>query len=250
MRRLLCLAVFSLPGLGVVVAPGVAAADPKIPLSARTTACTTGAAPGDRAVAFTGSMPALSGTKRMMMRFALLQRRGTSGTFVPVNVPGWSWQKSDPGRPGLVFTERVDGLAAPAGYRATITFRWLDRRGHVQREVRRTTGVCEQPDPRPDLAFDALAAVPKDDTTAFYTLGVRNDGRSPAPAFAATLTIGDTVVGPLAFEPLAPDAHDEQTILGPRCAPGSTVTVRLDPGNQVDEPDETDNVVQRPCPLG
>jgi CARDB len=250
MRRLLVLTIFSLPGIGAVVVPGVAAADPKVPLSARLTTCTTGVAPTDRAATFTASMPALSGTKRMMVRFALLQRRGSLGPFVPVAVPDWGWQRSDPGRPGFVFTERIDGLMTPAGYRATVTFRWYDRRGHLQRQVRRTTGTCEQPDPRPDLAFDALAAVPKDDATAFYTLGIRNDGRSAAPAFGATLTIGGTVAGPLQFAPLEAGERDQETIIGPRCAPGSTVTVTIDPAGVVDERDEGDNVVQRPCPLG
>jgi hypothetical protein len=250
MRRLLFLTIVSLSGLGALVAPGIAGADPKLPLSARTTACTTGAAPADRAVTFTASMPALAGTKRMLMRFALQQRRGASGAFAPVAVPGWGWEKSDPGRPGFVFTERVDGLVAPAAYRVTVTFRWLDRRGRVQRETRRTTGACEQPDPRPEPAFDALAAVPKDDGTAFYTVGVRNDGGSDAPSFGATLTINGTVVGPLRFQPLVPDAHDQQTVIGPRCAPGSIVTVTIDPAGEVEERDESDNVVQRPCPLG
>ena len=111
--------------------PAHAAAD-KPALSAKTTTCTTGADDASRAAAFTGAMPAAAQTKRMQMRFVLIQRKGTGpkGAFKKVAVPGWGgWVKSDPDRQGFVFTKRVEALTAPAGYRAVITFRWLDAKG-------------------------------------------------------------------------------------------------------------------------
>jgi CARDB len=254
MRRLLILATLALPVLGAgpaaAASPAAPAVADKVALSAKVTACTTGADPAARAAAFTASMPALAQTRRMLLRFTLLQRRGATGPFKPVAVPDWGgWKKSDPGRPGFVFTERVQGLLAPAGYRATITFRWVDRRGRVQRELRRSTDVCEQPDPRPDLAFAALDGVPQDKDTAVYTVAVRNDGRSAAGPFGTTVTLGGVVAGPVAFAALAPGATAQATLVAPRCVPGDTVTVTVDAGDAVDERDETDDIVQRPCPL-
>src|ERR671937_1283690 len=75
------------------------------PLRAKLTACQTGPDAADRTATFTGSMPAIKGTKRMWMRFDL-QRRSTSGaTFTTINVPGLGvWQKSAPERSsGFVF---------------------------------------------------------------------------------------------------------------------------------------------------
>ena len=40
-------------------------------------------------------------------------------------------------RGGFVFTQRIDSLLAPAGYRAAIYFRWLDRKGRVLRMLKR-----------------------------------------------------------------------------------------------------------------
>src|SRR5690242_16936721 len=118
-------------------AHAAAAPDKAPPLAARVVTCTTGADDASRAAVFSGSMPAAAGTRRMMMRFVLQQRLGGVGAKAPfrsVKVPGWGgWEKSDPGHRGFVFTKRVEALVAPAGYRAAITFRWLDARGHVQR---------------------------------------------------------------------------------------------------------------------
>src|SRR4051794_14207004 len=84
-------------------APAPTAPSDKATLEARVTACQTAADPAARAVEFTGSMPALSGTRRMQMRFTLLQRRGGKGSFKRVAVPGWSaWETSDPYRPAFI----------------------------------------------------------------------------------------------------------------------------------------------------
>jgi hypothetical protein len=147
--------------VGVVALMGGAtahAAD-RVALSAKVAICTTGADPDARAAAFTGSMPATASSRRMQMRFQLQQRIGSStrAPFRKVAVPGWSaWVTSDPGRQGFVFTKRVEALSAPAAYRAAVTFRWLDARGHAQKTATRTTAACEEPDPRADLVLASL----------------------------------------------------------------------------------------------
>jgi hypothetical protein len=243
--------------VGVVALAGgaTAHASDRVPLSARVASCLTGADPDARAAAFTGSMPALSGTRRMQMRFGLQQRPGSSSRtrFKRVAVPSWSgWVTSDPGRQGFVFTKRVEGLTAPAAYRATVTFRWLDARGHTQKTRTRTTPVCEEPDPRADLVLASLSATALGGSgggQAAYAITVENDGLTEADPFAVTLTIDGRVSNPLTLGPIAPGAQATGSLAAPRCAPGSTITVTLDVAGTVDESVESDDVVERSCPL-
>jgi hypothetical protein len=250
MRRptLIVVLVLLASGSGAAAA---SAAD-KVTLSAKTTTCTTGADDASRAAAFTGSMPAASQTKRMLMRFALIQRKGVGpkGAFKKVAVPGWGgWEKSDPGRQGLVFTKRVEALAAPAGYRATITFRWLDGKGHIQRTTTRTTPVCEQPDPRPDLVLGGVDATSVGKSTAAYTVLIGNEGHSDAAPFAVTITVDGVVAEPVTLGPIAAGGRLTGLLAAPKCAPGSTILVTLDVASTVVESVEDDDAVQRPCPL-
>lgn len=231
---------------------GVAHASDRVSLSAKVASCLTGADPDVRSAAFTGSMPALTATKRMQMRFGLQQRLGSSpkASFKKVAVPSWNgWVTSDPGRQGFVFTKRVEALTAPAAYRATVTFRWVDARGHTQKTVTRTTPVCEQPDPRADLVLASLSATPVGNGQAAYAISVENDGLTEADPFAVTLTIDGQVSNPLTLGPIAPGAQATGSLAAPRCTPGSTITVTLDVAGTVDESVESDDVVQRSCPL-
>ncbi|WCB92719.1 hypothetical protein DSM104299_01417 [Baekduia alba] len=238
--------------LVAAAAPAWAGAADKPALGAKVTTCTTGTDPATRAAVFTGTMPAAVKTKRLQMRFALMQRLGTSAKapFKKVAVPGWSgWVTSDAGRDALVFSKRVEGLTAPAAYRAVVTFRWLDAKGHAQRTTTRTTAICDQPDPRPDLVLAGLDAAPVGKAQAAYTVSVENEGHSDADPFAVTITVGGVVSDPITLGPIAPGAQATGSLAAPRCAPGSTITVTLDVAETVDESVESDDVVERPCPL-
>jgi hypothetical protein len=249
MRRPTLIALLVLLAFGVGTAQ--AGAD-KITLSAKTTTCTTGADDASRAAAFTGAMPAGAQTKRMQMRFVLIQRKGTGpkGTFKKLAVPGWGgWVKSDPDRQGFVFTKRVEALTAPAGYRAVISFRWVDGKGHVQRTATRTTSVCEQPDPRPDLVLGGVDATATGKGTAVYTVSIANEGHADAVPFAVTITVDGTVSEPVTLGPIAGGGRLTGTLAAPQCTPGSMITVTIDVADTVVESVEGDDAVQRPCPL-
>jgi hypothetical protein len=250
MRRPTPIALLALLALGGGAASAQAADPPT--LSARMTTCTTGADDASRAAAFTGAMPAAALTKRMQMRFVLVQRvgPGPKGAFKKLVVPGWGgWEKSDPGRQGLVFTKRVEALTAPAAYRAVITFRWFDGKGHVQRTATRTTPACEQPDPRPDLVLGGVDATAVGKATAAYTVSIENEGHSEAVPFALTITVDGSVSNPITLGPLAAGERVFGTLAAPKCSPGSTITVTVDVAGSVDESVEDDDAVQRPCPL-
>jgi hypothetical protein len=251
MRRSTLIGLLAVAALAGGAVPARAAVD-KPTLSAKTTTCTTGADDASRAAAFTGAMPAAAQTKRMQMRFVLTQRKGAgpSGTFKKVAVPGWGgWVKSDADRQGLVFTKRIEALTAPAGYRAVISFRWLDGKGHVQRTATRKTPVCEQPDPRPDLVLSGIDATATGRSSAAYTVSVGNEGHSDAVPFAVTITVDGAVSEPVTLGPIAAGGRLTGTLAAPRCTPGSTIVVTIDVADTVAESVEADDAVQRPCPL-
>ena len=132
------------------------------PLRAKLSACASGPAASDRTATFVGSMPAVAGTKRMWMRFDLFMRVAPATDFAAVRAPKLGvWQKSARGRAssGFVFTQRVQGLTAPASYRVQVRFRWYGVGGKLLRSTTRTSATCKQPDQRPDLRAGVLDAV-------------------------------------------------------------------------------------------
>ncbi|MGZ4267775.1 MAG: CARDB domain-containing protein [Solirubrobacteraceae bacterium] len=240
MRR--ALPVLPLVLVLALAAPAGAQSSAVVPLRASLISCSA----ASRTAVFAGSMPAIAGTRVMAMRFDLQSRPDAGATWAPVRVPGLGiYKRSSSGQTGFVFTQRVQALAAPGVYRAVVRFRWYGRGGHVLRVARRTTGTCTQPDPRPDLRPGLLTAtLLPDGQTARYALAVINAGRSDAGGFAVD------VAGMRAQVPgLSAGEQTTVTVDAPRCAPGTTVAVRVDPAMQVDEADEADDAVQRACPL-
>jgi CARDB protein len=234
-----------------LVAPAAARAQAP-PLQAKLASCKTGPILADRTAVFTGSMPAVPGARRLWMRFDLWRRTTAPGLgFEPLAVPGLGvWQRSAPGRSGFIFSQRVQELVAPGAYRALVRFRWYGRGGVLLRSARRLTATCVQPDWRPDLGAGRLDAAPGPQADqATYRLVVRNDGRAAAGPFDVGLAV-DGVDQPPQRVLAGLDAHAKATItfVAPRCAPGSTLRVTIDPSNEIDEAHEADDVVERPCP--
>src|SRR3954454_11697542 len=150
------------------------------PLAARLATCQTGPNATDRYAVFTGSMPRIGGAGTMAMRFDLFERQ-PQGRFLAVSLPHWGvWEKtSKKGVPGFIFTKRVEQLAAPASYRAVVSFRWYDAQGRVVRRATRTSSTCVQPDWRPDLHVRRVIFPTGSGPTRVV---VRNRGRGDAGA--------------------------------------------------------------------
>ena len=234
-----------------LAAPAVAAAQ-QPPLRAKLTACSTGPLPTDRTAAFTGSMLAIKGARRMWMRFDVLARTGAATEFAAIKVPGLGvWQKSTPGRRGgFLFTQRVQALAAPGAYKAVVRFRWYGNGGRLLRTATRQTASCKQPDQRPDLQVGSLTATagPGPDQ-ATYTLQIANEGRGPAGAFDVLLSVSGPDLPAQRVTELDAGAATTLIFVAPHCAPGATVRVSVDARDEVSEADEADDVVERTCPL-
>ena len=235
------------PLLVLVLASPAAAQDPP-PLAATLAGCNAGPTAEERFAVFTGSMPALAGTERMAMRFDLRERRASSRRWKVLPAPRFgSWQRSKPGRSGFVYTKRVEGLRQGAVYEAVVRFRWYDANGVIQRETRRRTKACVQPDQRPDLLVEAFDVRREADGTTTYVVTVANEGLTAAGPFALGLVTPDGE----AVRRIAGLAALERTTLeirGPACAPRDRIELRVDPAGQVSEADERDNGSVRLCP--
>jgi hypothetical protein len=245
MRRL-ALIMLLLMGL-----PATAAHAKVPPLAARLTACTTGATAAERAAAFTASMPAVRGARRMAVRFDLRERIPQSAAFGAVRVPGLGiWHRSRRGRPGYVFTQRVQGLAAPGAYLAVVRFRWYDARGRVVRTARLQTRACRQPDTRPDLGVvEAVAHRGPVEGSARYRVLVANTGRGDAGPFDVVVTPNGTPQPAQRLGGLAAGEQAWVTVVGPRCDPGTTLRIVVDARAEVAERDEADDVADLACPF-
>lgn len=245
MRRLLliCLAL-ALAGAATAAAARQRQAAPP-PLQAALETCARGAVPAERFAVFTGSMPAVPGAATLAMRFDLFERRA-GGRFERVSLARWGeWEQSTrAGVAGFIFHKRVEQLAAPAAFRARVTFRWFDKAGAVIRSARRTSRSCRQPDPRPDLVARHLAAVRLDAQRARYFLLVRNRGRSDAAGSVAT------VAGVQVAVPALPAGEAVQVrATAPACSLDDRTTVVVDAAGAVDEAREGNDVRRYRCPL-
>jgi hypothetical protein len=231
----------------LAVAAPAAAQDEPPRLAATLAACESGPTADGRFAVFTGSMPAMRGTRRMAMRFDLWVRPYGSRTWATVRARGFGrWQRSDPGRAGFVYTKRVERLAQAAFYRVSVRFRWYGA-GGVQRTSVRRTPVCRQPDQRPDLEVESFAVAPGPDAgSRRYIVGVRNDGRAAADPFEVGLAGLD---GDLVRDVPGLPAGERATVefAGRPCASGDIVAVRLDTQGVVHEADEDDNAFRWAC---
>jgi hypothetical protein len=247
MRRAppVCLLTLAL-GLGAAVAAAAGPAKQAPPkLAAALAACETGPERDQRFAVFTGSMPAMAGTRRMAMRFDLQERRSDTARFRRVAAPKFGrWNRSRPGVGGFVFTKRVTRLEQGRWYRAVVRFRWIDARGRVQRTARRVTPVCHQPDQRPNLRLASFSAA----RPGSYLVTVENAGQTPAGESTVALEPRPGVEAERIVPPLAPGERATVVVEAEKCDRGSVVVVQLDRHRAVDESREDDNRVEQDCP--
>ena len=210
-------------------------------LAATLTTCDTGSEESDRALAVRGSMPRRRGADRLWMRFDLERRDPRSERWRSVSVRTFGrWEKSRPGVAGFVYRKRVEDLAAPGTYRVVVRFRWRSSSGRTLRAATRTSRVCRQPDPRPDLRVER-ATLSLDGMGLDVT--VVNAGRSRTTAPTAVVVRHGGVDVAMGSVPVL--ARDETVRLGlpvPPCGASGAYDVVVDPADGIDEADERDNV--------
>jgi hypothetical protein len=208
--------------------------------------CVPALDPVDRTATFEARMRPARESERMQVRFTLQVREDELHDWRRVAAEGFdTWLTSLPAVWRYSYAKTVINLTAPASYRTVVRFRWLDADDAVVKSERVTSANCRQPDMRPDLEARRVDVLPGPDAnTRRYAVTVRNDGRTDADAFSATL--GD--LGRLAVPGLAAGAQRLIAFTGPPCTVGAPLVVTLDPDEAVDERDEDDNVLTALCP--
>jgi hypothetical protein len=114
--------------------------------------CITASPQSERSAVFSGEMNAIPGSTRMMMRIDVQEQLAGETVFHTIAAPGLGvWRSSDSGVRSYRFIHQVTNLSAPGFYRALVSFRWLNAKGHPVRAFAQHTPRCVQP---------ALAAPP------------------------------------------------------------------------------------------
>lgn len=144
---LACLMLELVPAAGAVTAThptGASTAKPGI--SATLVQCVTAVNQTERSATFSGEMTAIAGSSHMEMRVDVLERLPDETLFHNVTAPGLGvWRGSAPGVKVYKYLKQVTNVSAPAVYRASVRFRWLNSKGHTIRRAERLTGRCLQP---------------------------------------------------------------------------------------------------------
>ncbi len=187
-----------------------------------------------RIAVFSGQMVAIAHTQRMQIRIEVQESTPSAPGFRVVS--RGTWKPSAPKVQVYRYVNQVTNLEAPAAYRAILHYRWLNARLRVIRVAQRRTQSCVQPDERPQLVVGEVGITAgRRSPNAQYQIAVRNDGHGPAGAFGVLLTVNGMAQPQLTVPSLAPATRTVLVAVAPRCTPGSTVTVGLDPQGQVSE---------------
>jgi hypothetical protein len=123
---------------------------PKPPASATLEGCVTAAEQAERSATFAGEMSAVPGSAKMEMRIDVLERLPTETEFHVVTAPGLGvWRWAAPGVKTYRYLKEVTNLAAPAYYRGSVRFRWLNAKGKLVKALQMRTPRCNQTVPAP-----------------------------------------------------------------------------------------------------
>jgi hypothetical protein len=250
MRRV---ALTSLVACVFVALPGAFALGANAPqradARARLTACKPSLDPATRSLTVDASMRSLQKGDRMQLRFELFRKANGNRRFRKLAGPGLgTWNPATTGVDRYRFRKPIQNLPAASTYYVKVTYRWLDQHDVAYAKTVRQTGVCFQPDLRPDLRVVGFTGTRRLGPGQFaYMVLLRNAGRTASRDFDAVLTIGG-LPRPAANVPgLAAGEQRAVELTGPRCESGATARVELDPDNRVDESNERNDSRSTTC---
>ncbi|MFL5861298.1 MAG: CARDB domain-containing protein [Solirubrobacteraceae bacterium] len=220
-------------------------------------ACTHALDPGSRAVGVDAVMRPLAGTRKLAIRFELLQRAGgASRQRVQVGDLGMWRSPADPTLghlPGDVWRlqKSVYNLDVPFTYQFRVTFRWTGARGKVLQTTTRVSRTCRQREMRPDLQVTSIAvsAITGHPGQNLYTAVVANRGLTGAGPFQVLFAPGNTsapMMATMSF--LGPGKSRTLSFVGPQCDPANPPTVSADSASQIDDLNRANNVMPAACP--
>ena len=231
----------------LVAAPGAAAAPSG---SVRVLECTSALDPAERVVTFEGRVRSTARSATMQMRFTLQARTPDGARWRRLDAEGFdTWLQSEPGVRRYSYAKTVRNLVAPAAYRTTVRFRWLDAAGVVLARSSAVSPSCAQEDMRPDLVPRTLDVLPAPDPgRRRYAVLVRNAGASASGPAQLRLDVAGRASATADVPPLDAGESTTVAVIAAACTPGDPVVAVLDPAGHVDEADEDGNTIEVACP--
>jgi CARDB len=246
-----------LAALTSVPAAAAAAASPPPRAQLVGFSCTHALDPGSRAVAVTAVMRPVTGTRKMALRFELLQR-APGLAAATLNVGDLGQWRSPPDAtlgqlPGDVWRREkpVYNLAVPYTYQFRVSFRWTGARGKVLATTTRYSRTCRQREMRPDLTVKSIAVSPiaGHPKKELYTAVVANQGLTGAGPFQVLFVPGDSSAAtPLTVPYLGAGKTRTLSFTGPLCDAASPPTVTADSASQVNDFNRANNQLSAVCP--
>jgi CARDB len=200
-------------------------------------------------VVFEGRISAIRHAGKMQMRFTLQTRGPEAPAWSKVSAAGFGvWITAPRGLSRYLYDKTVENLVAPASYRAVVDFRWRDASGHVLRRSRAASGVCKQPDPRPNLAVAHVGVQPAAVAgRRRYVATILNAGRGDAGPFEFDFTLDGKLLGTVTVAGLKAGKQHSVFLTATACTPGQEVTAVADARAAVDESDEDDDALSTLC---
>ena len=239
LRRLLTAALVTAAAAAAVATPAVGDARPLA--SVRLNDCSI----EGRSALFVARMHQVSGSRRMWLRFKLLEK-GDAGLRL-VKAPGLGrWRKSKPDVGTFAYRQAVKGLEAGSLYRAQVDYRWYDADGNLLQTFRRRSAPCRQFDVLPNLAATPFATKAlRQQGVVRYRVLVTNEGIATATGIPVRLTVDGAVVDTVTVAKLEPAERLVIGIQGPQCT--ESVKTEADPDGVIVESSEGDNAHEVAC---
>lgn len=194
-------------------------------------------------------MRAIKGTKRMGIRFDLVEHRPGKAGYSAVHAPSFGvWLLSNKSTVPFNYIRRINGLDSPATYRVVVGYRWYGKHGKVLKTISHITQACRQSDLRPDLRIKLIRVQHGRKGHDRYAVVVRNAGATAAHAFVLRLSFPGGEVTLWDLSGLASGASARRVLSGaPACSAGAP-TATADSGAAVDEANESNNSRVATCP--
>jgi hypothetical protein len=233
--------------LGAAAFAGSAARHARSKTSLEVRSCQTSDDADKRKATFYASMRALPRTRRMMMRFTLVDRSSDEPSTVKLESLK-RWRRSGRGVRKFGYAQTVTGLEAGHTYGAKVRFRWIGRHGRRLASAGRASGDCRQDGGLPNLALKRVTARRGLDPSAeeVYSLAVVNRGNAEARSVKVNLIVDSREADSAEIESVAPGDHATVEISGPRCE--ARIRAVVDPDDAITETTEDDNTRRQRCP--
>jgi hypothetical protein len=239
-------AVAMAAALGVAAYAGSAARHAKSKTSLKVRRCQTSDDADKRQATFYASMRALPRTRRMMMRFTLVDRSSDEPSTVQLESLK-RWRRSGRGVRRFGYAQTVTGLESGHSYGAKVHFRWIGRHGHRLAWAKRASGDCRQDGGLPNLAFRRITARRGPSPgTEFYSLDIVNRGNAEARSVEVDLIVDSREADSGEIEAIKPGEDASVEVTGPVCE--ARIRAVVDPHDAITETTEDDNTRSQRCP--